>query len=252
MFGCGVPVPSAHRPQGEPQYLSVHRGFPHQPVTVHERHVHPARIGRNGDHHRTGSASVGPLLRECAGKSKCGPKSVALASPRSRTGHKHGRPNCRNKRTSGEHSSGLFRDFSRLFGTYRAVLFPSRVRAVSSPRSANTEIQREKWSERGDLNSRPPVPKTGALTELRYAPTLETKHFRDLAARTNSGLPPDCHRNWSISAGFCSRKSPVSTAAPSSLIAPGATASSVRARAPIQAGSLTYSCSSATTATVLA
>ena len=31
----------------EPQYLSVHRGFPHQPVTVHERHVHPARIGRN-------------------------------------------------------------------------------------------------------------------------------------------------------------------------------------------------------------
>src|SRR6476620_3837605 len=79
MFGCGVPVPSAHRPQGEPQYLSVHRGFPHQPVTVHERHVHPARIGRNGDHHRTGSASVGPLLRECAGKSKCGPKSLALA-----------------------------------------------------------------------------------------------------------------------------------------------------------------------------
>jgi hypothetical protein len=27
------------------------------------------------------------------------------------------------------------------------------------------------WSERGDLNSRPPVPQTGALTELRYAPT---------------------------------------------------------------------------------
>jgi hypothetical protein len=26
------------------------------------------------------------------------------------------------------------------------------------------------WSERGDLNSRPPVPQTGALTELRYAP----------------------------------------------------------------------------------
>ena len=29
----------------------------------------------------------------------------------------------------------------------------------------------EKWSERGDLNSRPPVPQTGALTGLRYAPT---------------------------------------------------------------------------------
>ena len=32
------------------------------------------------------------------------------------------------------------------------------------------------WSERGDLNSRPPVPQTGALTELRYAPTLRFKH----------------------------------------------------------------------------
>jgi hypothetical protein len=30
----------------------------------------------------------------------------------------------------------------------------------------------EKWSERGDLNSRPPVPQTGALTGLRYAPTF--------------------------------------------------------------------------------
>src|SRR3954462_5663078 len=28
------------------------------------------------------------------------------------------------------------------------------------------------WSERGDLNSRPPVPQTGALTRLRYAPDL--------------------------------------------------------------------------------
>src|SRR4029079_7822744 len=28
------------------------------------------------------------------------------------------------------------------------------------------------WSERGDLNSRPPVPQTGALTRLRYAPYL--------------------------------------------------------------------------------
>ena len=27
------------------------------------------------------------------------------------------------------------------------------------------------WSERRDLNSRPPVPQTGALTGLRYAPT---------------------------------------------------------------------------------
>src|SRR5262245_41675843 len=29
----------------------------------------------------------------------------------------------------------------------------------------------KKWSERRDLNSRPPVPQTGALTRLRYAPS---------------------------------------------------------------------------------
>jgi hypothetical protein len=28
----------------------------------------------------------------------------------------------------------------------------------------------KKWSERQDLNLRPPVPQTGALTGLRYAP----------------------------------------------------------------------------------
>jgi hypothetical protein len=28
-----------------------------------------------------------------------------------------------------------------------------------------------RWSERRDLNSGPPVPQTGALTGLRYAPT---------------------------------------------------------------------------------
>lgn len=32
-------------------------------------------------------------------------------------------------------------------------------------------FKREIWSGRRDLNSRPPVPKTGALTKLRYAPT---------------------------------------------------------------------------------
>lgn len=28
------------------------------------------------------------------------------------------------------------------------------------------------WSGRGDLNARPPAPKAGTLTRLRYAPTL--------------------------------------------------------------------------------
>jgi hypothetical protein len=30
----------------------------------------------------------------------------------------------------------------------------------------------KKWSGRADLNGRPPAPKAGALTRLRYAPTL--------------------------------------------------------------------------------
>jgi hypothetical protein len=33
------------------------------------------------------------------------------------------------------------------------------------------------WSERRDLNSRPPVPQTGALTGLRYAPPIGWKPF---------------------------------------------------------------------------
>ena len=32
-----------------------------------------------------------------------------------------------------------------------------------------------RWSERRDLNSRPPVPQTGALTGLRYAPPMGRK-----------------------------------------------------------------------------
>jgi hypothetical protein len=32
------------------------------------------------------------------------------------------------------------------------------------------ELKRNFWSERRDLNSGPPVPQTGALTGLRYAP----------------------------------------------------------------------------------
>jgi hypothetical protein len=87
-----------------------------------------------------------------------------------RLGHRLLRTLAAELSANGRRTSELFRDFSRLFGTFGAVLFPSRVRALSPPRSANTEIQREKWSERGDLNSRPPVPQTGALTELRYAP----------------------------------------------------------------------------------
>jgi hypothetical protein len=60
----------------------------------------------------------------------------------------------------------------------------------------------EKWSERGDLNSRPPVPQTGALTELRYAPTLKIKHLGTVPASTNQELPPVCRPRCRISASL--------------------------------------------------
>ena len=80
----------------------------------------------------------------------------------------------------------------------------SRVRwptADSKVLAARRE-QAENWSERGDLNSRPPVPQTGALTELRYAPTLETNHLPLVRASTNRELPPNCHPRCRIKAGL--------------------------------------------------
>jgi hypothetical protein len=40
------------------------------------------------------------------------------------------------------------------------------------------------WSERRDLNSGPPVPQTGALTGLRYAPT-DKVDYKPTAANLN-------------------------------------------------------------------
>ena len=34
------------------------------------------------------------------------------------------------------------------------------------------------WSERRDLNSGPPVPQTGALTGLRYAPSMRPDYSK--------------------------------------------------------------------------
>jgi hypothetical protein len=48
------------------------------------------------------------------------------------------------------------------------------------------------WSERGDLNSRPPVPQTGALTRLRYAPCLS---FQGLV-RGPQGMPSSPVQTW--------------------------------------------------------
>src|SRR3954452_3840158 len=56
--------------------------------------------------------------------------------------------------------------------THRA---PAPHRRVTAARRMNSPIAAYaaaslKWSERRDLNSRPPVPQTGALTRLRHAP----------------------------------------------------------------------------------
>ena len=57
--------------------------------------------------------------------------------------------------------SGLRRDSLRLFA-------PSSQLASGSPSRSSQSVG---WSGREDLNLRPPVPQTGALTGLRYAPT---------------------------------------------------------------------------------
>ena len=66
---------------------------------------------------------------------------------------------------------GFFRtlcaDFRRLspFRSSIEILLPK-------PTSKKVPIYGASWSERRDLNSGPPVPQTGALTGLRYAPPM--------------------------------------------------------------------------------
>ena len=43
---------------------------------------------------------------------------------------------------------------------------------LSGPKWKYMTLQWVVWSERRDLNSGPPVPQTGALTGLRYAPNI--------------------------------------------------------------------------------
>jgi hypothetical protein len=46
------------------------------------------------------------------------------------------------------------------------------------------------WSERRDLNSGPPVPQTGALTGLRYAPSQSATIVLDTRSRNDLALVP--------------------------------------------------------------
>ena len=82
-----------------------------------------------------------------------------------------------------------------IFGATGATLGAILVLLLSHPAASPWES----WSERRDLNSRPPVPQTGALTELRYAPTLRIKHLVAIPASTKHELPPVCRPRYRIS-----------------------------------------------------
>src|SRR5262249_34129411 len=58
------------------------------------------------------------------------------------------------------------------FSTEHAEAARSRCVILSADPGQCAQKQRICWSERRDLNSRPPVPQTGALTRLRHAPDL--------------------------------------------------------------------------------
>ena len=82
------------------------------------------------------------------------------------------------------------RDF---FGTYCAGLstlslfrsiFWKRMSDDDCERAASSEVF---WSGRRDLNPRPLVPQTSALTGLRHAPTENGADYRDVPARVKQG-----------------------------------------------------------------
>jgi hypothetical protein len=93
----------------------------------------------------------------------------------------------------------------RRAGEVRRAKLRSRTSIAEKKR---TSIAGKKWSERRDSNSRPPVPQTGALTGLRYAPPWSGERTNTLAGSFPQGR--------GIQAGFdadCSRDSAVAGAA---------------------------------------
>ena len=70
------------------------------------------------------------------------------------------------------------------FGLHGSALRLRRLAATDVAQAA------ECWSERRDLNSGPPVPQTGALTGLRYAPTdAETINSMAIGRNTLRDMP---------------------------------------------------------------
>ena len=68
-----------------------------------------------------------------------------------------------------------------LAGVTRVAPYSSRRHPPALPQELGRQVtnlivpiaEEMYWSGRADLNGRPPAPKAGALTRLRYAPTLE-------------------------------------------------------------------------------
>ena len=73
---------------------------------------------------------------------------------------------------------------------------------------------KKNWSERGDLNSRPPVPQTGALTELRYAPKPIIRAGLDIhgqAVETSHHRPGEVYSLARVSTRLQAASSSIST-----------------------------------------
>ena len=81
------------------------------------------------------------------------------------------RPLAANGRRTPEKFSDSFGDSAFRFVPFRSVSFRYCARLAKRRRATCADVAGVFWSERRDLNSGPPVPQTGALTGLRYAPT---------------------------------------------------------------------------------
>ena len=80
-----------------------------------------------------------------------------------------GRERCANAEDYSGTFSGTLCTNSGLFAAICSVFVPHLDRRHIAK---SLYLQGVYWSERRDLNSRPPVPQTGALTGLRYAPMM--------------------------------------------------------------------------------
>jgi hypothetical protein len=73
------------------------------------------------------------------------------------------------------------RDFRCRCGTFVALTYRFCARGANQRPARSADLTGVCWSERRDLNPGPPVPQTGALTGLRYAPP--TGHVYAAAAQ---------------------------------------------------------------------